>query len=158
MPSFARSSPGTTHRNTLILPRVKIFFQRFPGTLGTDADRGIASVPFVLKVGGRVVSTGTTAADGSISVFTLPVLGDSLLTIFGTEYNLLRAPLEPPLQIAGAQRRLQLLGYMSASVTNTLEINAGEALLQFQADSPPIDPKGDLAAPTTTKLAAVFGE
>lgn len=158
MPSFARSSPGTTHHNTLILPRVKVFFQRFPGTLGSDADRGIANVPFVFKVDGRLVGKGTTAADGSVTVFTLPAVGLAVLNIFGTDYNLIRVPLEPAPDIAGAQRRLQLLGYMSASVTNTLEINAGEALFQFQADNPPLDPQGDLPDPTTTKLKSVFGE
>ena len=158
MPAVARSSPGTTHHNTVVLPKAKIFFQLFPGILGADSDRGIANAPFTLKVNGRLVAQGQTAADGSVTVFTLPASGDAILEVLGTEYKLLRAPLEPVTDPAGVQRRLQMLGYQKAPVLTAFDINAEEALLNFQGDSPPVDPNGNLGADTQAKLTSAFGE
>ena len=78
--------------------------------------------------------------------------------MFGSQYTLLRAPLEPVADPAGMQRRLQMLGYLKAPVLTAFDINSEEALLNFQGDSPPVDPDGNLGADTRTKLTSAFGE
>ena len=54
MASVAKTASGTGSGNTLVLRKVKVIFQVFPGTGGTDAERGIANVPFTVAV--RVIS------------------------------------------------------------------------------------------------------
>src|SRR5262245_28811522 len=97
--------------NPIVIPRIKIYFQRFPGTAGTNAERGIGGVDYeIWSSDMRTKKKGTTGADGSVEL----VLASSraFLKIFGQVYTVTRrGRLEPVRSIEGQQRRLQMLGY-----------------------------------------------
>ena len=52
----ARTETGLPHRNTVVLRHLKIYFQRFPGKGGSDAERGIADVEYTLRADGWVTT------------------------------------------------------------------------------------------------------
>ena len=158
MASVARSSPGTTHHNTLALHKVKLFFQLYAGSQGTNADRAIADVDYTLRVGGRVCAKGKTAADGSVTVYIMPCAGGAELEILGSKYDLKLARLWEPTETLGEQRRLQLMGYFNADIQLAVTTPMGIAGLNFQADHPPRDPDGNFDSDMDDKLKADFGE
>ena len=67
MTDVGKTASDTKHKNTVVLNRIVVAFQRFPGTLGTAADRGISGVAYTFRVNGSVAATGTTAADGTVT-------------------------------------------------------------------------------------------
>jgi peptidoglycan hydrolase-like protein with peptidoglycan-binding domain len=153
----ARTDDSQKHRNTLILPKLKVYFQRFPGKAGTDAERGIADAEYVLKVGGRTVDKGKTAADGSVTI-QIPAGQAAVLEIFGTTYNLsIIRGLEEVTAVRGQQRRLSLLGYEVGEVDGTHAGKTDSAILNFQADTA-LDPDGVAGGGTRSKLTSEFGE
>lgn len=153
----ARTLKDLPHKNTLALRKLKVYFQRFPGKAGTDADRGIADVEFVLRAGGRVIDKGKTAADGSIEMLVpagLPVE----LEVFGTKYDVSIQPfLEPESQVKGQQRRLSMLGYELGKPDGTFGEKTDRAALSFQADQS-LEPDGIVGNNTQSKLKSELGE
>jgi hypothetical protein len=130
----ARTIRGLTHRNTLVLRRVKVYFQLHPGTHGEPATRGIAGVAYVLRVGDRLVARGKTGEDGGIEML-LPAGQPAELEVFGTRYAIvMRGSLEDVATVEGQQRRLSILGYYADWVDGQVGRNTGVALLNFQAD------------------------
>src|SRR5215510_4255687 len=156
MAAVGRTASGTPHRNGIVLKRVKILFQRFPGIAGADADRGISGVSFKLKINGRVAARGATAADGSVTV-DVPVGVKARLEIFDTHYTIkVVNALESSNSAAGEQRRLQLLGYELVEVDGHLLAGTDNAALNFQADNKPLDTDGVIEAPTRNQLKTKF--
>lgn len=153
----ARTAEGLDHRNTLVFNTLEIYFQRFADSHGSDADRGIDAVPWVLHAGGRVVGRGTTAADGSVTL-SVPAGIPAELEIFGTRYRLIAVPnLEPVTDREGQQRRLSMLGYELGLVDGTLGRDTDRAVLDFQANNG-LDPDGVVGPRTRAQLVSQFGE
>lgn len=153
----ARTQKELAHKNTLVLRKLKVFFQRFPGKGGTDAERGIADVDYTLKVAGRVVDKGKTAADGSVTM-NVPA-GEKLeLELLGTVYEVkIRSSLEKDTTTEGQQRRLVLLGYDVGDVDGNWGKRSDHAALTFQADQA-LNPDGVVGSNTRSKLRGEVGE
>lgn len=153
----ARTQQDLAHRNTLVLRRLKVYFQRFAGKGGADSDRGIADVEYVLKVGGRVVDRGKTAADGSVEL-QIPAGVAATLEAFGTTYDVTIANhLEAEAEVKGQQRRLSMLGYELGGVDGDMGAKTERAALGFQADTG-LGPDGDIGTHTKARLKTEFGE
>src|SRR6266567_2079607 len=136
MAVVARTARGAAHGNTLVLRRVKVIFQVYPGTGGTDAQRGISNVPFTVTVSTTGVRVnGNTAADGGVDL-NIPAGATANLEIFGTVYPItVRRSIEARTTTRGAQRRLSLLGYELGGIDGSVGENTDRATLNFQADS-----------------------
>jgi hypothetical protein len=153
----ARTQKGLAHRNTLGLRKLKLFFQCFPGKAGSDAQRAIAAVDYTLRIAGRVVDKGQTAADGSIELL-LPAGLAAELEIFGTKYDLTGTPwLEPVADVIGQQRRLSMMGYAIGNPDGTAGEKTDRSALEFQADQG-LGPDGVIGGGTRGKLTSEFGE
>jgi hypothetical protein len=153
----ARTQKELAHRNTVVLRTLKVYFQRFAGKGGTDAERGISGVDYVVKVGGRVVDKGTTAADGSITL-QVPAGERVELELFGTTYEVhIRNSLEGNTNVSGQQRRLAMLGYELGDVDGNFGEKSDFAALCFQADAS-LDPDGQIGPATRGRLTSEFGE
>lgn len=153
----ARAQKDLPHRNTLALRKLKVYFQRFPGKGGTDADRAINDVEYTLRAGGRVIDKGKTAADGSIEML-VPAGAPVELEIFGTKYDVTIQPwLEPETQVKGQQRRLSMLGYELGNPDGTFGEKTDRAALNFQADQG-LEPDGVVGNNTQSKLKSELGE
>lgn len=153
----ARTQKDLPHKNTLVLRKLKVYFQRFPGKGGTDADRAINDVEYVLRVAGRVVDKGKTAADGSIEMM-VPAGQPAELEIFGTKYDVkIHNWLEPETQVKGQQRRLSMLGYELGEPDGRFGEKTDRAALNFQADQG-LEPDGIIGSGTRSRLKSEFGE
>ena len=161
MAEVSKAASGTGHGNTITLTTVKIMFQVFPGIKGTDAQRGIAGVPYTLSTdGGKTVlnaSAFKTTADGGVILF-VPSNTPAILKIFDTEYHLSAlSSIEPQTNNKGVQRRLTLLGYELGDVDGSLGKKSDRALLNVQADSN-LNADGSIDAFTRSRLVTDFGE
>jgi hypothetical protein len=153
----ARTQTDLPHKNTLALRKLKVYFQRFAGKDGTDAERAINDVEYILRAGGRVIDKGKTAADGSIDML-VPAGVPLELEIFGTKYDVAIHPfLEAETQVKGQQRRLSMLGYELGRVDGTFAEKTDRAALRFQADQG-LEPDGNVGNNTQSKLKSEFGE
>jgi hypothetical protein len=153
----ARTEKDLPHKNTLVLRKLKIYFQRFPAKEGTDADRAINDVEYVVKVGGRVVDKGKTAADGSVEV-QIPAGFPAQLEIFGTTYDLvIHNWLEAETDVKGQQRRLSMLGYELGDADGTFGEKTDRAALNFQVDKG-LEPDGNVGSGTRSQLKTELGE
>ncbi|WP_394838683.1 peptidoglycan-binding protein [Pendulispora rubella] len=140
-----------------MLRKLKIYFQLFPGKHGTDAERGVSGVDYTLKVDGRTVDQGKTAADGSVEVL-VPAGQPAELVLLGTSYDLkIDNYLDAVGTVAGQQRRLSMLGYDVGTIDGQWGENSDRATLDFQGDEA-LDPDGAAGANTQNKLRSVFGE
>lgn len=151
-----RIAEGNAGHNTLKAKHLKIYFQRFPGKNGSDADRGIADVEYTLTVGGRV-NKGKTAADGLVHVL---ICAGQLagLAIFGTTYTLqIDNHLEAVTDVHGRQRRLSMLGYELGKPDGVWGKESDRAALNFQGDEG-LSPDGVVGPQTGPKLRSTFGE
>ncbi|MEZ4298383.1 MAG: peptidoglycan-binding domain-containing protein [Polyangiaceae bacterium] len=154
---IARTQKDLPHKNTLALRKLKVYFQRFPGKGGTDADRAINDVDYTLRAGGRVIDKGKTAADGSIEML-VPAGVPVELEIFGTKYDVTIAPfMEADTQVQGQQRRLSMLGYELGTVDGTFGEKTDRAAMNFQVDQS-LAPDGNVGTNTRSKLRSEFGE
>jgi hypothetical protein len=158
MASVSKTASGTKTGNTVVLRKVKIFFQVFPGTGGTDAERGIANAPYTMTVStGGVNASGNTAADGSVDL-SIPAGATANLTILGTVYPVtVRTTIEPRTTTKGAQRRLSLLGYELGNIDGQVGKKTDNAIHNFQADCS-LDSDGKVGNLTRAQLQAKFGE
>ncbi len=153
----ARTLKGLAHKNALVLRKVKVYFQLYPGKQGSDADRGIPDAEFILKIGGRVVQKGKTAADGSVEMM-IPAGQKAELLVFGTTYDVeIWNYLEPTTDLKGQQRRLCMLGYELGNVDGIHGEKMDRAALQFQADQSK-EPDGIIGNQTQSALRTEFGE
>ncbi len=153
----ARTAQGLAHRNTLALRKIKVYFQRYPGTAGTDAERGIAGVEYTLRINGRVASVGTTAADGSVTL-RIPAQAAAVLEILGTRYDVtLQSFLELSSVMKGRQGRLTMLGYEPGAIDGTNRRECDDAMSEFQADNN-LDTTGATDAGTESQLRTQAGE
>jgi hypothetical protein len=145
MGDFSKSGGGTSHGNTAVLQKIKICFQVFPGVLGTDAQRGIAGVPYTVGIGPKdgilMITEGKTGKDGGVELF-IPEGEVAVLTIFGTEYLVtVRGSIQPVQSLIGIQQRLSLLGYFdvewlgNAPAWGTDDKKTALAVMKYQADS-----------------------
>jgi hypothetical protein len=153
----ARTLKGLTHGNKLVLRRLKVYFQRFPGKHGSDTDRGIADVEYTFKVGGRVIDKGKTATDGSIEIL-IAAEQTAELEIFGTTFTVkIDNHLPSASDVTGHQRRLSMLGYDLGDVDGSFGQKTDRAALDFQADEG-LEPDGIVGPSTQSKLRSAFGE
>lgn len=156
MAKAARSAEGTTKGNTIVLNRVKVIFQVYPGTAGTDAERAIAAVDYKVKVG-KAKATGKTAADGGVDL-DIPTGSTAELEVFETTYKVkVTKTMEAETTVEGAKRRLAALGYEHGAINTTIDEKVDRATLNFQADND-LNADGAFIAATNNKLKAVFGE
>ena len=158
MASVAKTASGTKTGNTVVLRKVKIIFQVFPGTGGTDAERGIAGTAYTMTVAKNGINAnGTTAADGSIDL-QIPAGATADLTVLGTVYPIsVRTTIEARTTTKGAQRRLSLLGYELGGVDGQAGKKTYNAVQMFQADSD-LDADGQIGNLTRAQLKTKFGE
>lgn len=144
--------PGGVNR--FVTATVIIYFQRYPGTASAS---GIANVPYTLRVDGRVVQNGVTAADGRITLNFAPTK-TGMLEILGSTYEIhLRNTIEALNTVRGVQRRLNALGYELGGVDGTVGQGTDRAALNFQADNA-LDTDGVIGSNTRNRLRARFGE
>ncbi len=165
----ARTLKGLNHRNTLVLRKLKLYFQCFPGKHGSDEQRGIGGVDYVLKVGGRVVDKGKTGPDGSVEV-SIPAEPPATLEIFGTTYDLQMINFlnsmdgDNPTADMGFQQRLSMLGYHVGSIDGDWGNKSARAAANFQTDEGlevnglQVSDNVIRATGTPSKLQSTFGE
>lgn len=158
MATVSRTASGTRTGNTLVLRKVKVIFQVYPGTGGTDAERGIANVDFTVTVASHSLrATGRTAADGSLEI-QIPAGSTADLNILGTVYPItVRTAIEGSTTTKGVQRRLNLLGYELGGVDGAVGQKTDRATLNVQADSD-LDADGVIGSKTRSQLTTKFGE
>lgn len=134
---------GLTQFNTIAMPIVRIRFQIAPG-VGTGL--GISGVPFQVQVGGVPVHTGTTDANGEVTV-PIPFIsaGGCVLRIFDSDFPLdFTAALDPVTTDLGQTQRLDQMGYITGyQLSDTIEPSTGardtersrQGALNLQADT-----------------------
>jgi hypothetical protein len=151
---YDRIASGSSCECARKLVSAKVYFQRFPGNFGTDEERGIADVPYKLRVTGIPDREGKTAKDGSVKIV-MPPDAAAVLEIFGTKYEVtFKDALKALDTIDGAQERLDMLGYHLVAFDGTINWETDHALLQFQVDNGlAVDGDAELAAGRTTKIA-----
>lgn len=159
MANVSRASTVTANINRLRYHKVKVFLQRYPGKFGSDAERGIDKTPdFTVYIDGSFSQAGHLEADGSVEVL-IPSGSIAVVKTLGTEYEIEPIQrLEDSTTLLGVQRRLQLLGYLSADVDDKWNAATDRAVLNFQADHG-LDPNGAaLDTSTVNKLKSELGE
>ncbi|MFH1216445.1 MAG: peptidoglycan-binding domain-containing protein [Pseudomonadota bacterium] len=159
MALVSRACNSRQNKNRLRFQKVKIYGQRYPGKIGTDAERGVTNTPdYRVTVDGNPSQWGKLAADGSVEVF-IPGGSQATLETLGSSYEIeILYNLEDHDILLGCQRRLNLLGYYEAKVDDKYGKRTDAATLDFQADNG-LDPNGELLNATTyDKIKDVFGE
>src|SRR5215468_2524174 len=117
MPDVSKSAPGTVHGGTIVLKKVTIYFQIYPGISGTRKDRCISGAEYKVKAGDTVFF-GSTGEDGSVR-FSLPVGQTANLEIFDTAYSIGVKTDEIQMSGAGTKERLTILGYYTGAIDQT---------------------------------------
>lgn len=147
--AVSRSSEGSG-TNTINRRRVRLFFQRFPGT---NAQSGIQGLDFTIRIGAAPPITGQTPANGRME-FLLAVDETAQVEILGSTYEvrLLTGGLQPVTELRGAQQRLNMLGYNAGAIEspavgipatttasgNNLTLATELAITNLQADHNPL--------------------
>jgi hypothetical protein len=151
--------------NTINRRRVRIFFQRAPGTRAAD---GIEGLDFTLTTPGAAApTTGRTPANGLVEM-TLAAGETATLDILGSRYDisLLEGGLFPVAQLRGVQQRLNMLGYNAGPLDATTPPTQADtsqngteatehAIINFQADQDPLVLDGIAGARTQPRLRQV---
>jgi hypothetical protein len=159
MSNVSRAAKGLQNKNKLRAHKVKLYFQRFPGKIGTDAERAVTDTPaYKVTIDGVAAQWGKLGVDGSVECY-IPAGSKVILETLGSTYELKPlAGIEAHDTLEGCQRRLALLGYYESAVDNKYGGRVDAATLDFQADNG-LDPDGELlVASTYNKLKSVFGE
>lgn len=144
--------------------RVRIFFQRFPGSV---ASSGIRGLDFTVTIGDAPPVTGVTPADGKIEL-RLGAGEIATLDILCSKYaiSLLSGGLHPVAELRGVQQRLNILGYNAGAletpalggtaVLATTSLNQNQAtelaIANFQADHKPLFIDGVAGSKTQSRL------
>jgi hypothetical protein len=133
-----RAASGTETSSAIVLIQLEIYFQVYPGTSTRDGtDIGIANQPYQITLSNGSSSSGQTDADGKVLI-TVPPGVSARLHIFNTNYDVsARGTLEPITQLAGVQRRLQMVGYELGEhgVDGDIGKNTERAVLDLQYDA-----------------------
>lgn len=133
-----RAASGTETSSAIVLIQLEIYFQVYPGTSTRDGtDIGIANQPYQITLSNGSSSSGQTDADGKVLI-TVPPGVSARLRIFNTNYDVsARGTLEPITQLAGVQRRLQMVGYELGEhgVDGDIGKNTERAVLDLQYDA-----------------------
>jgi hypothetical protein len=139
----ARTFDGAPTGNRNNTPDFPLLFQIAPGA---GAGLGIAGVPFTIDAAGQTRLSGTTTAEGAVMVpGSLLNAGPVTVRIFDTDYTV---QLEDPdlggTALAGSQKRLDVLGYMTGVLLDAapdtpanngaLDTRTMQATLNFQTD------------------------
>lgn len=143
-------------RNLFMRAAAILYFQKYPGT---DRRAGIEGLEWVLRVEGAEVQTGTTAADGRVTLnFDRTKTGN--LEIMGMTFDItVRANLEASNTDAGVQRRLNMLGYNAGAVDGNHDtVGCDRAILNFQADTHRLRMDGIVGPITQPKIRRAVGE
>jgi outer membrane protein OmpA-like peptidoglycan-associated protein len=139
---------------------IELFFQKFPGRF---SDGGIENVPFEFRVGGSLVSSGNTDADGKVTIILEP--GQTgILHIFDMDYEIqIVETFETDTNLTGQQRRLRSLGYQLGhdgtegnGVGVARNFNTERSILDFQADHE-LSIEGVVDAATRARLRTEAG-
>lgn len=169
MADVSRACDRVQNKNKLRFRRLKVYFQRFPGKIGTDAERGVSNTPeFRCRIDGRVVQSGNLAADGGVELLIPGGIDAVELETLGTTYEIsVLVAIAAETGLKGQQQRLQLLGYYDAAVDEIFGPRTDAAVLDFQGDNG-LDPNSgwdqaqfpniELDATTYNQLKSVFGE
>ncbi|MBU3004263.1 peptidoglycan-binding domain-containing protein [Paraglaciecola arctica] len=151
-----RAASGTETSSAVVLIQLEIFFQVYPGTSTQDGTNiGIADQPYQITFSNGNSSNGQTDADGKILI-TAPPGVTAQLRIFNTDYDVTaRGSLEPITQLAGVQRRLQMVGYELGEhgVDGAIGQNTERAVLDLQYDAAlNIDARGSVVNQQTRDM------
>lgn len=154
--SLARQS-----ENTVVIRRVKIYFRQYAGPNRGGTAGAITGATYNLRTGDTTTS-GQLNSEGAVEVG-IPAGTTVNLEVFGTTYELsLHGSLEAHTTIAGAKRRLLMLGYRAGPVNGTPNERSDYALLDYQADHGlgvrGFDNAGAVPADTQNSLRTVVGE
>jgi len=148
--------------DTLDVPTVEIFFQRWPG-VNSGNDRGVDGMEFQVSAEGRVIQRGRTGPDGRIEMqvrgvaSTLQILSAGAVV---SEYSVsTHDAMEAVTTVEGQQRRLLILGYDVGpdGVDGQRGGVTERAMLDFQADTG-ITMQGRASTETRNRLTAEAGE
>lgn len=138
--------------NTIVFRKVTLRFRQVPGN---DAAGALGRATYVVRAGASGVG-GLTREDGSVTL-RVPAGGSAMLEIFGSVYEIGTAgPLPPASDLRGAQRRLNMLGYLAGPLDGKQDARTENALLDFQADHE-ILPTGLLDEATARRLEKEAG-
>jgi N-acetylmuramoyl-L-alanine amidase len=113
---------------------------------------------FTIEIDGKLAKRGRTGGDGVVLVPIIPNAraGRILFADGGEEIALQLGRLQPVETPAGAQARLQNLGYFHGEADGTLSDALEAAIVCFQADHD-LEPSGELDAPTRSLLVTTYG-
>lgn len=133
-----------------------LYFQKYPGT---DRNSGIEGLNFVLRVNGAQVQTGTTDAQGRATLY-FDRAHTGNLEIMGMTFDVtVRDDLEAHDTNEGVQRRLNMLGYNAGAVDgNHNTRGCDRAIINFQADTPPLLMDGIAGGRTQPRIRRAVGE
>lgn len=121
---------------------VQVYFQKFPGVHGTDAERGIPDVDFKYTTA-SLSDKGKTATDGLVLMHIHQGEKQIKLEIFATTYQLTLVPTIPAFSVLkGVQWRLAMLGYEPGPPAGVGNKKTDFAMLQFEANNAPLDTIG----------------
>ena len=154
-------SKGTdsSHKFKVTLPKAMLKLE-----LKDEAGNALANKKYHLVVG-TVTIEGTTDGSGKIEKSIPPEYSFGSLTLWMDEndpaaqvyaFALELGALEPESTVAGAQARLQNLGYDCGPVTGTMNPQTQEAIKAFQKDNSPLTVNGNLDDPTKNKLKSLY--
>lgn len=130
-----RREHGASGHATIRRRPIELIFQRYPGT---EAAAAIQGLNYEITIAGSPPSTGTTGADGKVTI-RLGAGEVANLNIMGSTYEIrARTSLEPVTQLRGVQRRLNMLGYNAGAVDGIMGPITEHAVLNFQADNNPL--------------------
>jgi hypothetical protein len=162
MRTAAKLSTG----NVFVFRKVPLRFQITPGT---QEGVGIAGLDYTITLDGKIVGTGTTDADGEVEVpLDALIQGSPVLRILDTDYHLhLHPGLQPLDTLAGQQKRLDHLGYMTGYLTEPIgsavpddgvdSPRTQQAIMNFQMDREAVAIHGDMSSETIADLYFEMG-
>lgn len=131
-----RGDEKSTDATNIELASVAVYFRTLGGAVG-DSARGIAGVPFKIRIDGKDYPTRTnvTDADGRVVVPT-PAGKKVELEIFSTVYRVTRTALAKLETVRGVKERLARLGYDPGAFNDDYpSVQFDAAVCAFQTDA-----------------------
>jgi hypothetical protein len=159
--------------NRLEFPGVILKFQLYPGSAGTNAERGISGIDYTVKILGVLWQADTTDAEGTVNISMPPGFATCVLRIFDIDYTVNVLPSIDPLvalhmsgvaafdvvpNLPALRRRLELLGHNVGNVDDdTLGEEAEDSILHLQTNAG-LEIDGLAGNQTKTAIARAVGE